>query len=141
MCFWTNASNIYADGSLLPTHPSKFFCPACAKYNRQHSVPLPISTPQSKNAFDLIHTDLLQPLPVESLRCRKYMLTFDQHKTLYSAVNLRHKKSDAPHHIKVFSEQGNTQIQRYLRFFCTEQGGKFVTGDLEAHFKEIGITY
>ena len=64
--FWSTATDIYADGSILPKRPSEFFCPACAKYNSKHSVPTPGSNPQSKNPFDLIHTDLLGPLSVES---------------------------------------------------------------------------
>ena len=65
--FWSTATDIYADGSILPKRPSEFSCPACAKYNSKHSVPLPVSNPQSKNPFDLIHSDLLVPLSVESL--------------------------------------------------------------------------
>ena len=65
--FWSTATDIYADGSILPKRPSEFFCPACAKYNSKHSIPPPVSNLQSKNPFDLIHSDLLVPLSVESL--------------------------------------------------------------------------
>ena len=30
--FWSTATDIYTDGSILDNRPSEFFCPACAKY-------------------------------------------------------------------------------------------------------------
>ena len=118
--FCTNAADIYGDGSILLKRPSEFFCPACAKNNSKHSVPLPVSSPQSKNPFNLIQSDLLGPLSFESLWRRKYMLTFVEDKTRYSEVNFLHKKSDAPRLIKAFCEKVNTQTQRYPRSFRTD---------------------
>ena len=53
--FCSTATDIYADGSILRKRPSEFFCPACAKYNSKHSLPPPVSNPQSNNPFDAIH--------------------------------------------------------------------------------------
>ena len=139
--FCSTATDIYAYGSILPKRPSAFFCPACAKYNSKHSVPPPVSNAQSKNPWDLIQSDLLVPLSVESLGRRKYMLMFGEDKTRNSEVNLLHKKSDALCLIKAFCEKVNTQTQRYPRSFRTHQGGQFVNGDLEAYFKEKAITH
>ena len=69
------------------------------------------------------------------------MLTFVEYKTRYSEVNFLHKKSDASRLIKAFFEKVNTQTQRYPRSFRTDQGGEFVNGELEAYFKEKGITH
>ena len=138
---WSTATDIYADGSILPKRTSDFFCPACAKYNSKHSVPSPVSNPQSENPFDLIYSDLLVPLSVESLGRRKYMLTFVDDKTRYPEVNFLHQKSDTPRLIKAFYKKVNTQTRRYLRSFHTDQGGEFVNGDLEPYVKGKGITY
>ena len=69
------------------------------------------------------------------------MLTFVEDKTRYYEVNFLHMKSDAPRLIKGFCEKVNAQTQRYPRSFCTDQGGEFVDADLEAYFKENGITH
>ena len=50
--FCSPATDIYADGSIAPNRSSEFFCPACAKYNSKHCVPVAVSNPQSKNTFD-----------------------------------------------------------------------------------------
>ena len=126
---------------MLPKRPSESFCPACAEYNSKHSVPTPVSNPESNNPFDQIHSDLLGPLSVESLGRRKYMLTLVEDKTRYCEVNFLHKKSDAPRLIKAFCERVNTQTQRYPRSFRTDHGGEFVNADVEAFFKEKGITH
>ena len=115
--FWSNATDIYADGSILPKRPSEFFCPACAKCNSNHSVPLSVSSPQSKNPFDLIHSDLLRPFSVESLRGCTYMRSYVEDKTRYSEVNFLHKKFDARRLIKAFCEKVNTQTQIYIGSF------------------------
>ena len=111
--FCSTATDIYTDGSILRKRTSEFFCPVCAKYNSKHSVPPPVSNQQSKNPFDLIHSDLLVPLSVECLGRRTYILTFVEEKTRYSEVNFLHKKSDAPRLIKAFCQKVNTQTQRY----------------------------
>ena len=110
--FWRTATDIYADGSILPKRPSEFFCPACAKYKSKHSVPTPVLNAQSKNPFDLRHSDLLGPLSIESLGRCKYMLTFVKDETRYSEVNFQHQKSDASRLIKAFCEKVNNQTQR-----------------------------
>ena len=139
--FCSNATDMYDDSSMLSKRPSEFFCSACTKYDSINSVPLPVSSRQYKNDFDLIHSDLLVPLIIESLRHPKYIISFLEHKTCYSHVNVLHKKSDVPLLIKAFPEKVNSQNQRYPRCFRTDQGGEFVNGDLEAYFKEKGVTH
>ena len=65
--FWSTATDIYTDGCILPKRQTEFFCAACAKYNSKHAVPPPVSNLQSKNPFNLIHSDLLVPFGVQSL--------------------------------------------------------------------------
>ena len=103
--FCSTATDIYADGSILHKRTSNFFCPGCAKHNSKHSVPLPVWNLQSKNRFDLIHSDLLVPVSVESLCGRKYVLTFVEHKTRYSEVNFLYKESDAARLIQAFCKK------------------------------------
>ena len=109
--------------------------------NTKHSVRAPVSSPLSKNPFDLIPSDLLVPLSVESLGCCKYMQTFVEDKTRHSAVIFLYKKSDAPRLIKAFGEKVNTQTQRYPRSFRTDQEGEVVNTDQEAYFTDKGITH
>ena len=139
--FCNNATNIYADNSIIPKCSSEFFCPACDKYNSKHAVPLPVSSSQSKNPFDLIPWDLLVPLRVESLRCRKYMLRFGEDKTRYSEINFLYKNPHATRLIRAFCKKVNAQTQKYRRSFPTDSGDQIVNGDVEAYFKESPITY
>ena len=63
----STATDIYADSSILPERTSEYFCAACAKYNRKHTVPPPVSNQQYKHTFNCIHSHRLVPLSVESL--------------------------------------------------------------------------
>ena len=128
--FCSTATDIDTDGSISHKRTSEFFCPACAKYNSKHSVPPPVSNPQFKNPFDLIHSDHLEPLSVECLGRRKSMLTFVEDKIRDSELNFLHKKSDAARLIKSFCEKVNTQTGRYTRSFRSDRVGEFVNGDL-----------
>ena len=42
---------------------------------------------------------------------------------------------------KCFVKKVNTRMQRYSRSFRTDQAGEFAHGDLEAYFKENGVTH
>ena len=64
--FWRTATDIDTDGSILPKRTSEFFCAACAKYNSKYAVPLPGLNAQFRNPCNLIQSDLLEPLSVES---------------------------------------------------------------------------
>ena len=75
-CFCSTAVDIYWDSSLIARRTSWFFCRACRKYSRKHTVPLSICSPLSKNPLHLIHADLLAPLIVEFLGGPQYMRTF-----------------------------------------------------------------
>ena len=114
ICFCSTATDIYTDGSMISKRPTEFFCPACAKYNSKHAVTAPVSNPQYKNPFYLIHSDLLVPLVVEFLGSHKYMLSLVEDQTPYSEVNVLHIKPDAPCLIKVFWQKVDTQTLRYI---------------------------
>ena len=140
-CFCSTPTDIYADGSFLPKRTSEYFCAACAKYHSKHAGPLPVSNAQSKNPFDLINGDLLVPLTVEYLGCRKYMQTFVVDKTRHSQLNFLHAKSYAPRLIKTFRENVNTQMETYPRCDRTDTGGEFVNVYLQAYCEGTGIMH
>ena len=70
---WSHASNIFVDSNLLPKPPHNFFCHTCAKFNSQHSKPLPVAY-TSKEPFDLVHVDLASPFSVQSLESSRYTM-------------------------------------------------------------------
>ena len=89
-CFCSTATHIYGDASILPKRTTEFFCPACPQCHCKHCIALPVSNPQCKIPFDLIHSDLLVPRSVESLVRRKYMLTFVEDNMSYAHVHFLH---------------------------------------------------
>ena len=126
---------IYPDSSILHKRSSLCFFLESAEYNSKHSVPLPVSNPETMNSSDRTHSDLLVPLSGEYQEHRKYMVTFVEDNTRDSEVNFLHKNSDAPRLIEALCDQVDTEMQRYPRSFHTDQGGVFVNGDLEAFLK------
>jgi len=124
--FWNTATDIYADGSLLPKCPTSYFCPTCAKYNSWQSIPTTSENTKTLVPLDIVHSDLMGPFKVESLEKRKYMLTFIENTTRYTEVNFLYKKSDTRLLIKAFCEKVKTSTERYPRSFRTDQGNEYV---------------
>jgi len=136
--FWNTATDIYADGSLLPKRPTSHFCPTCAKYNSKLSIPTTFENTKTSVPFDVVHSDLMGPFQVESVGKYKYMLTFVENTTQYAEVHFLYKKSDATCFIKAFCEKVKTSTEQYPRSFRTDQGGKYVTKELETYFESNG---
>jgi len=139
--FWSDAKDIYADGSILPKRPAHYFCSSFAKYNSKQIVPSSVEYPKVTKPFDLVHTDLIGPFKVESMGKRKYMQTFVEHITRYSEVYFLHKNSHSTRNIKEFCKKVKLQTDRYPRSFRTDQGGEYVHKELEAYFTERGIKH
>ena len=134
--FWSDAKELYDDGSILPKRPSHYWCPTCAKYNLKQVVPSCAKNPKATKPFDLVHSYLIGPFKVESLGRHKYILTLVENATRYSVVNFLLKKSDGLRFIKAFCEKVKTQTERYPRAFRTDQGGEFDNKDLALYFEE-----
>jgi hypothetical protein len=65
----------YADGNILPTQTSKFFCEPCILAKSTHNKPNSTNLRTCK-PFELVYSDLVGPFPIESIGLSKYSITF-----------------------------------------------------------------
>jgi len=139
--YWSNAKHIYADGDILPKQLSHFWCFQYATYNSKEQAHKPVDGLRYKKSFDLVHTDLMRPFKVESMGCKKYMISLIDDFTRYAEVNFLFKKSDASCILQAFCEKINTQTKRYPRSFRSDQGGKYINAELTDDFESKGIQH
>jgi len=81
------------------------------------------------------------PFKVESMGCKKYMISLIDDFTRYAEVNLLFKKSDASRVLQTFCEKINTQTKRYPRSFRTDQGGEYIHTELTDYIESKGIQH
>jgi len=139
--YWLNAKDIYADGDILPKRPSHFLCSQCATYDLKEQAHKPVDGVQSKEPFDLVHTDLMGAFKVESIGREKYIISLIDNFTRYAEVIFVFKKSDTSCILQAFCEKINIQIKRYARSFHSDQGGEYINAELTDYFESKGIQH
>jgi len=139
--YWSNTKDIYTDSDILPKQPSHFWCSQCTTYNSKEQAHKPVNGPRSKEPFDLVHTNLMGPFKVESMRHKKYMIFLIDDFTKHAEVNFLFKKSDASRVLQSFCEKINTQTNRYSRAIRSDQGGEYIHAELTDYFESKGIQH
>jgi len=104
-------------------------------YNSKKQAYKPVDAPWSKAPFHLVHTDLMGPFKVESIGCKKYMISLIDDLTRYEEVKFLFKKSDASWVLQTFCEKIKTQTNRYPTSLHSDQGGKYINTELTDYFE------
>jgi len=81
------------------------------------------------------------PFKVQSMGCKKYIISLINDFTRYAEVNFLFLESDASRVLQTFCEKINTQMNRYSRSFCSDQGGEYTIAELTDYFESKSIQY
>ena len=93
---------------------------------------------QSKEPFDLIHSDLKE-FPLISYRKYKYIITFlDDFSSFSWAVKLQ-KKSDAFDALKGVIELIQVQFHARIKTLCSDSGGGFTSNEVKHYLNQKGV--
>lgn len=118
------------------------YCESCIK-GKQARKPFP-NNPSKKVAegkLDLIHSDILGPLEVESWSGCKYILTFiDDHSRKIFCYFLK-SKDEAPDIFKEFCQLVENQTERKIKVLRTDNGGEYCNDRLKKFLKDKGIKH
>lgn len=115
------------------------FCTGCMKSKqhwRQDWLPLPThSTTTTSRLFELVHTDLCHPMPIEShSRAKYFMLLIDDY-THYCWICFLRQKSKALPSFKHFKLQVKTQHLHKVAWLCCNRGGEYVSANFSIFLK------
>lgn len=118
---------------------AKEACDICLK-TKGTRQPFKPSESKTEAPLELIHMDLCGPLD-ESLGKSKYIATFLDDYSDYSAVVLLKQKSDTHQAVKNMFNLLETQTGRKIKAARSDNGGEYVSTGLSDYFKEKGINH
>jgi len=134
-------------GLTLPTNtgmPIKHMaaqpCEPCitAKHAR---APFPESDTKTSRPLELLHADLMGPMPVCSVGGSKYLACFLDDYTKYSIVVPVAHKSDLATIVPDTIELLETQSGKRVKVLRTDNGGEYTSNILEKYLKSKGILH
>ncbi len=118
--------------------PSKGrICESCLA-GQQHRLPFPTSTTQTTRPLELVHSDVVGPLEVESLGGSRYFVTFIDDYSRYTFVYSMKKKSDVLDKLKSYQRLVEKQTGYQLKKFRSDNGGEYVSCESQAYFNQQG---
>lgn len=133
-------TDIYEDGSLIPSIPKDFTCSICQLAKSKHSVPKPV-TSKTTQRFELIHSDICGPFPYESLGGSKYFLTLIDDFTRFSKIYFLKTKSQTAPTIQLFITEIERQYDTKVKRLRSDNGGEYVTQELKEFLQSQGIIH
>ncbi|MCO5581864.1 hypothetical protein L7F22_035753 [Adiantum nelumboides] len=113
-------------------------CEACI-FGKMTRTKFPRSKSKTKDLLELVHSNLCGPMPTTSLTGSSYILTFIDDWSKYTVLYfLKHKSEVLTHfqHYKTFVER---QLNKPLRSYRTDNGGKYVSNAFKAYCTQEGI--
>ena len=101
------------------------FCEPC-QYGKPHRLPFPRKTePKKWLPGEFIHSDLVGPMPVESLSGAKYYIEFKDDASGYRHIEFLKHKSDATEKLLNFDRLVSNRFNRSIKFLLTDNGGEY----------------
>jgi len=112
-------------------------CDPC-HFGKQKKLSFTRSITQSSKAFDLVHLDIWVPLAIPSIDGHRYFLTIVDDKTRFTWVHFFKLKSEVPILVKNFVTHIETQFEKIVKCFRSDNGPEF---NLISFFEEKGIIH
>ncbi|XP_074304193.1 uncharacterized protein LOC141638914 [Silene latifolia] len=118
----------------------KFHCETCA-LAKHHSLPYPRSISHAISPFDLLHADLWGPYRTVALNGASYFLTLVDDCSRSTWTFLLQNKMQVPAILRQFLNQINTQFQKNLKIFRSDNGSEFIQAQCHELFSAKGVLH
>ncbi|GJT75690.1 integrase, catalytic region, zinc finger, CCHC-type containing protein [Tanacetum coccineum] len=114
-------------------------CYACEQGKSKKSSHQPKLVPSTHSKLELLHMDLCEPMRVETINEKKYILVIVDDYSRFTWVYFLHTKDETPEIIKKFIAQVQLNYNAKIHKIHTDNGTEFNNATLEAHYKKLGI--
>ena len=151
------ASRGVVKGVVLKSDNTEHICDGCI-LGKSHRTPIPRqSHSRAKNVLDLVHSDVLGPLEVDSVGGSKYFISFiDDHSNWVTVYTMR-KKSEALNRFIQFKQYAETHTNRKLvklhvhethgsdsammklKVLRSDNGGEYLSNKFKQYLDDNGI--
>ena len=99
-------------------------CNAC-KLGKMYKLHFPVTETKTKNALELLHTDLWGPAPTLSIQGYKYYISFVDDYTRFTWIFPLKTKAEAFQVFKVFKTQVEKQLDKSIKCLQSDWGGEY----------------
>jgi hypothetical protein len=115
-------------------------CAGCALGKQHREKLVSVDERRPTKPLDLIHTDLVGPLEVESIQThKKYILTFIDDSTRRSWIYMLKHKDEVFGWFKVWRAQVEKQSGRQVKILRSDGGGEYVSTEMRQWLAGAGI--
>ncbi|KAI5728895.1 hypothetical protein M8J77_025006 [Diaphorina citri] len=116
----------------------KSVCEPCVE-GKSTKLPHNETRKRATRPLELIHSDIFGPVTPDSYDGKRYVLTFIDDYTHFTAAYPIEKKSDAFHYFKIYEAMATAHFQSKITRFRCDRGGEYVSAALKSYFQEKGI--
>lgn len=134
-------SNLQKLGSLVDgfrEEVPKSLCEPCVE-GKSRKLPHNETRKRATRPLELVHSDIFGPVTPESYDGKRYVLTFIDDFTHFTAAYPIEKKSEAFHYFKIYEAMATAHFQNKICRFRCDRGGEYVSSNLKSYFQEKGI--
>ncbi|KAJ8517721.1 hypothetical protein ONZ45_g5159 [Pleurotus djamor] len=116
-----------------------FFCEPCvyAKSTRK-PVPKVREGERAKKFGEEIHSDVWGPARIETLKGKKYYVTFTDDHTRLTQLHLMRSKDEVFQHYKTFEAFAQTQLDSKIKVLHSDNGGEYTGKEFTLYLKSKG---
>lgn len=115
-------------------------CKGCA-LGKMHERTYADSSKRATRPLELVHTDLVGPLPTESRSRARFILTFIDDYSGFGLVSFVRQKDAVPQHFSNMATWAETYTGHSLTSVRSDRGGEFIGHSMQRFFTDRGITH
>ena len=110
-------------------------------FGKMHNLPFPNSQFTASSPFELVHSDLWGPAPVNSVNGFRYYILFVDHYTRFTWLYLLKSKSEAFTKFIHFNAMFENQFSSKIKIFRSDGIGEYTSNDFKTYLSQHGITH
>lgn len=115
-------------------------CKECVE-GKQTKLPHNEERFRARRPLELIHSDLFGPVSPESYDGHKYILTFIDDYSHFTAAYPLKSKGDVFHHFRIFESMATTHFNLKISRFRCDNGREYISRTIKTHFEQQGIQF
>ena len=108
-------------------------------HGKMHRLPFPSSRFVANSPFELVHSDLWGPAPLDSINGYKYYVIFVDHYTRFTWLYLLTNKSEVYSKFVLFHAMVKTQFSTTIKTLRSDGGGEYTSKSFESFLTSNGI--
>lgn len=127
------------DGMKLRSCKCTEECEVCIQGKMQRKPFPKVSTSESSEVMDLVHTDICGPMRTKTFGGRRYFITFIDDHSKYTVVYLLRAKSEAIEKLEEYVQLMKTQFGKVPKILRSDRGGEYTGKKVKAFLKRHGV--